>query len=177
MMTKWWNDPVQRAKFKRNYNRNGQAERHNPLFINDEPVMTGDVSYIVVPQFAGMQSAAAGKEARWFSDNFAVVLASTQNSRDPRGELSVEEEFRRAIRTPEVRYLPKDHKLCVVCGDTQPRSEFWPKADAKDGLDPRCKRCKRAYNAQLQWEAREVERLQKQADGRYRKPGRPTKAA
>lgn len=43
-------------------------------------------------------------------------------------------------------------KTCAKCGEEKPRSEYHKKKSTRDGLQPKCKACVRAY--QLEWSAR-----------------------
>lgn len=41
---------------------------------------------------------------------------------------------------------PEGMKVCSICGEAKPRTEFGGHAKTKDRLDPRCKVCRRALN-------------------------------
>ena len=61
-------------------------------------------------------------------------------------------------------------KTCSTCKAEKPRSEFHRKADAKDGLPPHCKECKRGRDAA--YRARNIERLRAYDIARYQHPAR-----
>jgi hypothetical protein len=53
-------------------------------------------------------------------------------------------------------------KRCTGCGEEKAHTEFYKKPNSKDGLEPRCKSCKRAYHAKY-YEENKIQILEKQA--------------
>ena len=61
-------------------------------------------------------------------------------------------------------------KTCATCKIEQPDSAFHRKADAKDGLHPHCKGCRKAKDAQ--YRAENIDSLQEYDRARYQIPER-----
>lgn len=178
-MTKWWNDPEQRSRFKKNYSKNGDVPDFIPTFAN-----TGDylnVQWTIVPQLTDPKDKRRGRGNRddkaFFEDMFAFIMESKPLNRDPRGEPTIFQLIANEERKKSDELSRSDEKLCQNCGDVKHVSEFDEKSDAGDKRQSWCQKCKRAYAARWQHEKRMVERLKLIEEGKYRSPGRPTKAA
>lgn len=108
---------------------------------------------------------------------FAIVQASRRAYRDPRITMTEEQELRRALQRIEIRSISSHEKHCVNCGDVKLKMDFDASSDTRDGCHSWCKQCRREYQAKWKYEAREIERAQLKADGKYRGVGRPKIAA
>ncbi len=105
---------------------------------------------------------------------FAIVQASGRAYRDPRVTAGEDELYKRAWQTLEIQQHRPGEKFCGKCGDWHLVADF--DDSHRDGKYSWCKSCRRAYQARLKYEQREVERLMAMEQGTYRKPGRPRAA-